>query len=759
MKIISKSIIPFVFIKLNQIIHINAQLFSPHIKAYQSSQNVITEEQLNSFSYGADSFKLAIIGDSGTEKEANEVMKLSSFDALLHLGDYDYECSPDKYFHSVLDKNRKYQFMGIIGNHDAKHQCSDSEAERFTKNVYNEMTSSKNNKVKCEFSPSKFMWACVYKNMRVIGLTPGINGADKRKEQLQFLKKHLNSSSSEDWKICSWHFYDKYYHTGKYPEDGNIISGSDSDSESFYDYCKDQGAIIFSAHDHVYARTHVMSQFKKPVIDKYDSYTDASVVQIRKGATLNILNGTGGWEIYVEQGEQKDYSHWQKKYAKGKNGENAKKYGGLFCDFNYGGNPRKAYCQFLRINSSDKVFDSFYIYRNDNPGSVKYSTIDSNFKNEKLIAYKTAHHITDNSSSNNTSNSNTNNSSSNSSSNNLSSSSSSSSNSNSSTNNSSNNNTNASINNKISNNVNSNTSTNTLKENNKTNNDNKTNNNNSDNKNASSINNATNANNTSNASTNSNSNTANNNIEAGNKATTTSTSTLENDANNVVTNYNMNESQSANNATNISNDVDNNNLDVNTVDNSMIVNNNNSTDNMEENSNLANHLSLNYTMLANGENKGKLEPSKTYINTTTLGIGGSVCVAIAAISGGVFIYKRNKKYSNIPEMMQSSFSSVSNNFYQGNKDYVYSPVKTDNHITNGFPSENQNQETAQDYHHKSYYSENDGDGDQGHNNFSNSSLEYNYYINQPETSNKFSPQITFENNFNNRNNYQFSTFH
>jgi len=92
-------------------------------------------------------------------------MKLSSFDALLHLGDYDYECSPDKYFHSVLDKNRKYQFMGIIGNHDAKHQCSDSEAERFTKNVYNEMTSSKNNKVKCEFSPSKFMWACVYKNM------------------------------------------------------------------------------------------------------------------------------------------------------------------------------------------------------------------------------------------------------------------------------------------------------------------------------------------------------------------------------------------------------------------------------------------------------------------------------------------------------------------------------------------------------------------------------------------------------------------
>jgi len=92
-------------------------------------------------------------------------MKLTSFDALLHLGDYDYECSPDKYFNTVLDKSRKYQFMGVIGNHDAKHECSDSEAERFKNNVYNEMTSSKNSRVKCEFSSSKFMWSCVYKNM------------------------------------------------------------------------------------------------------------------------------------------------------------------------------------------------------------------------------------------------------------------------------------------------------------------------------------------------------------------------------------------------------------------------------------------------------------------------------------------------------------------------------------------------------------------------------------------------------------------
>lgn len=93
------------------------------------------------------------------------MMELSKFDALLHLGDYDYKCIPDKYFTDILDKDRKYQFMGVLGNHDAKGQCSDKVAERFKENIYNEMKSSRNSKTHCEFSESKFMWVCIYKNM------------------------------------------------------------------------------------------------------------------------------------------------------------------------------------------------------------------------------------------------------------------------------------------------------------------------------------------------------------------------------------------------------------------------------------------------------------------------------------------------------------------------------------------------------------------------------------------------------------------
>ncbi|ORY08028.1 hypothetical protein LY90DRAFT_519065 [Neocallimastix californiae] len=294
MKIKIQKLLSLSFFISKQILQCNTQAVntnnsnpSPSNQQQSNNQNAsgIPDEQLKTFSYGAEEFTMAIIGDSGAEKESKEVMKLTTFDALLHLGDYDYECVPNKYFDTILDSSRSYQFMGILGNHEG----------------------------------------------RIIGLSAEVNGADKREEQLSFLKKNLDGAT-EDWKICSWHFYDKYYHTGKYPEDSerNIISGS---GEKLM-LCQNLRPLLLI-----------------PMMKK----TNESIVQIRKGATLDILNGAGGYEMYIEQGEQKDYSHWLKKYAKGSSGENAKKYGGLFCKFNHEGNPKKAYCEFLRINSTYKV--------------------------------------------------------------------------------------------------------------------------------------------------------------------------------------------------------------------------------------------------------------------------------------------------------------------------------------------------------------------------------------------------------------------
>ncbi len=92
-------------------------------------------------------------------------MKLDSFDALLHLGDFDYAKKPDAYFDKILSSSRKYKFMGVLGNHDSLSECNQDCADKFRRNVYREMTNSKNDGVECEFSSSKFMWSCRYHNM------------------------------------------------------------------------------------------------------------------------------------------------------------------------------------------------------------------------------------------------------------------------------------------------------------------------------------------------------------------------------------------------------------------------------------------------------------------------------------------------------------------------------------------------------------------------------------------------------------------
>jgi len=91
-------------------------------------------------------------------------MNLHSFDALLHLGDYDYECKPDSYF-DKFNSSRNYKFFGVLGNHESANECGETKYNKYISLLYNQMTNSKNSGTSCVFSPKKTMWSCVYKNM------------------------------------------------------------------------------------------------------------------------------------------------------------------------------------------------------------------------------------------------------------------------------------------------------------------------------------------------------------------------------------------------------------------------------------------------------------------------------------------------------------------------------------------------------------------------------------------------------------------
>lgn len=363
-----------------------SQTTNPSTNDPNANTTDINSEQAN-FKYGKTEYKILIVGDTGTESTAKKVMKLASnYKVLIHLGDYDYIKRPDAYFDDVLSSSRTYKFMGVIGNHESEGEIGTGGLKQYLSNIKQAMAG-----LSCKFSGDKDdIWSCVYENMRVIGLSSGISGSTDKSQQLSFLKTELENAK-EDWVFCAWHLYDEFYHTGKYDDDygKNLVSG---DYESFYDVCRKQGAIILSAHDHVYGRTKVMSSFKNRLADEFNTVKD--IAQIRKGATFNILNGAGGYEMYVEKGVYKTYSHWVKKYALGDNGENAKNYGGLYCTMNVGGNSKKAKCDFLRLEDDDNdKFDSFTIYQNPTPQNLTYNDIDAQFENEKLLAFEKAFNI------------------------------------------------------------------------------------------------------------------------------------------------------------------------------------------------------------------------------------------------------------------------------------------------------------------------------------------------------------------------------
>jgi len=118
-------------------------------------------------------------------------MKLTTFDALLHLGDYDYECVPNKYFDTILDSSRSYQFMGILGNHEGVSECGKEKFDKYKSLLYDQMTNSKNSKISCEFSSSKAMWSCKYKNMVILILILLVITNFKKKKKKKKLKEPI----------------------------------------------------------------------------------------------------------------------------------------------------------------------------------------------------------------------------------------------------------------------------------------------------------------------------------------------------------------------------------------------------------------------------------------------------------------------------------------------------------------------------------------------------------------------------------------
>lgn len=273
-------------------------------------------------------FKIAFIGDQGLGKNAEAVLKLIKSEgaqAILHLGDLDYENSPTAWeaqINKILGVN--FPYFISAGNHDVEKWYGENGYQQYSKKRLERLSIRWDGDLGVKSSIR-------YKGIFFIFVSPGDLGADPD----AYIKEQLAMDKSI-WRICGWHRYTDFAQVGNKKDDIRF---------NVYEEARKGGAIIATAHDHSYGRTHLMSSFTNPSIATY-----LNTMNITKGQTFAFFSGLGGKSIHT----QKIYGPWWAEiYTKNQGAT----YGALFGIFNMDGVPNRAMFYFKNINN--EIIDCF----------------------------------------------------------------------------------------------------------------------------------------------------------------------------------------------------------------------------------------------------------------------------------------------------------------------------------------------------------------------------------------------------------------
>jgi hypothetical protein len=154
-------------------------------------------------------------------------------------------------------------------------------------------------------------------------------------EHVAYLRDQLARTDAV-WRICSWHKNQKLMQVGR---------KDDEVGWKPYETCREGGAIVATAHEHSYSRTHLMDDFETQSIA---STSDTLVVE--EGKSFVFVSGLGGSSI---RRQRRDDPWWAAIYTRDQDA----KPGALFCTFFVRGEPNRARCYFKDIDG--KVPDRF----------------------------------------------------------------------------------------------------------------------------------------------------------------------------------------------------------------------------------------------------------------------------------------------------------------------------------------------------------------------------------------------------------------
>ena len=291
-------------------------------------------------------FKIAFIGDQGLGPNAVAVLNLikqEGAQAVMHSGDLDYLDDPaawEAQINSVLGSN--FPYFVSIGNHDELAWSGPNSYQQFLESRFNRLgiTWSGRLGVKSSFH---------YKGVFFVITPPGItSGFDDGASDL-YIRDQLFTDTSV-WSICSWHKDMRLMQIG---------GKTDETGWGVYEEARKGGAIIATAHEHSYSRTHLLSSMSAQTVA-----STSNPLHLTEGNSFAFVSGLGGHSI---RPQLLTGNWWASAYASTcLAGDpicqpNAN-FGALFGVFNVDGQPNKATFYFKDINGH--VVEQFVVISN-----------------------------------------------------------------------------------------------------------------------------------------------------------------------------------------------------------------------------------------------------------------------------------------------------------------------------------------------------------------------------------------------------------
>ncbi len=284
-------------------------------------------------------FKVAFIGDQGFDPDARVVAEFimsEGADVVVHSGDFDYSDNPAAWEDSLnVWFGADFPYFASVGNHD--------DARFRGPGGYQEFLQARLNRL-------GIVWAgdlavnsyLVYEGVLFLLTGPGVEGSGH-----DLYIRNVLARSLSIWRISSWHKNMRLMQVG---------GKGDETGWGVYEESRRGGAIIATAHEHSYSRTHLLSSMVNQVVastsDTLNITRDDPATTPDEGRSFAFVSGLGGRSI---RNQELSGPWWASICTSTQNAN----YGALFGVFNVGGDPRLAHFYFKSIDGL--IVDDFYV--------------------------------------------------------------------------------------------------------------------------------------------------------------------------------------------------------------------------------------------------------------------------------------------------------------------------------------------------------------------------------------------------------------